>query len=56
MSLHDGTDDVGEADAGRGMFVAYLTALDYLLGDGNNHNRALSSTGGDYDLVDPLEV
>jgi alkylation response protein AidB-like acyl-CoA dehydrogenase len=38
-----------------GMYTAYLTALDHLLGDGGHHLRALAGAVTTYDALDPLE-
>jgi alkylation response protein AidB-like acyl-CoA dehydrogenase len=38
-----------------GMYTAFLTALDHLLGDGGHHLRALAGAVTTYDALDPLE-
>jgi alkylation response protein AidB-like acyl-CoA dehydrogenase len=37
-----------------GMYTAYLTALDHLLGDGSHHLRELAAAVTTYDVLDPL--
>ena len=54
IQLHGGIAMTAEYNVG--MFVAHLTALDHLLGDGNHQVGVLSSKVGDYDLIDPLDV
>jgi alkylation response protein AidB-like acyl-CoA dehydrogenase len=38
-----------------GMYTAFLTALDHLLGDGGHHLRALAGAVTTYEALDPLE-
>lgn len=54
IQLHGGIAMTAEYSVG--MFVAHLTALDHLLGDGNHQVRMLSTKVADYDALDPLDV
>ncbi|WP_309646853.1 acyl-CoA dehydrogenase [Nocardioides sp.] len=54
IQLHGGIAMTAEYNVG--MFVAHLTALDHLLGDGNHQVGVLSTKVGDYGLIDPLDV
>ncbi len=53
IQLHGGIGMTAEYAVGN--FVAYLTALDHLLGDGGYHLRLLSETVTDHDALDPLD-
>lgn len=54
IQLHGGIAMTAEYNVG--MFVAHLTALDHLFGDGNHQVRVLSAKLADYDALDPLDV
>ncbi len=54
IQLHGGIAMTAEYNVG--MFVAHLTALDRLLGDGNHQLSVLSTKVADYDALDPLDV
>lgn len=54
IQLHGGIAMTAEYNVG--MFVAHLTALDHLFGDGNHQVGVLSTKVGDYGLIDPLDV
>ena len=52
IQLHGGIGMTAEYSVGN--FVAHLTALDHLLGNGGHHLRRLSETVTDHDALDPL--
>ncbi|MFA6576940.1 MAG: acyl-CoA dehydrogenase [Nocardioides sp.] len=54
IQLHGGIAMTAEYNVG--MFVAHLTALDHLFGDGNHQVRVLSAKVADYNALDPLDV
>ncbi|MCD4536244.1 acyl-CoA dehydrogenase [Nocardioides sp. cx-169] len=53
IQLHGGIAMTAEYHVG--MYVAHLTALDHLFGDGDHQVRVLSAKLADYDLLDPLD-
>ncbi len=53
IQLHGGIGMTAEYAVGN--FVAHLTALDHLLGDGGYHLRLLSDTVTEHDALDPLD-
>ena len=53
IQLHGGIGMTAEYAVGN--FVAHLTALDHLLGNGGHHLRRLSETVTDHDALDPLD-
>jgi alkylation response protein AidB-like acyl-CoA dehydrogenase len=53
IQLHGGIGMTAEYAVGN--FVAHLTALDHLLGDGGHQLRRLSETVTDHDALDPLD-